>query len=475
MMKESNVESGSSGISYSRLGEGKGVPVKPRRRFLPKTQLVKMAIGAVVSAFAMSVQAYSGISGTCTYIFFVKSGNFGELDLSNLTEVSIYKIGADGQSLGAKLASARPNGTPTAGAGASVAINLIASTTGDETHAEFGEQLAVVVTSHNYYGDTETWRSYTALPKPTFQGVHEVAGLLGSETGTKDTLGDGLPTMYVNGIDDYSDYYWWANGYPTANSDEDGDGMTTLQEFYAGTDPTGGKIVYGPNWFDTLTLRDWSVSGRNATVKIDKSSKFSYSIRWTKSDPTITTLGQEVPTGTVIPFSTTEGGSQNQRFIYSDDYHDDHTTTQVWFTMPEVEDDYYIGIAVNGVLCAWKKIEAVTASGYEVWAAQNGISGAWDETDTNGVFNVFRYVFDTPTGDFASPLIGISDVGGGKASITTPEVKNTDGFTLSILASDDLAGTVDPVIYPATDAGLTIIDEPGKTNRFFRLKADTSE
>ena len=143
--------------------------------------------------------------------------------------------------------------------------------------------------------------------------------------------------------------------------------------------------------------------------------------------------------------------------------------------MPEVEDDYYIGIAVNGVLCAWKKIEAVTASGYEVWAAQNGISGAWDETDTNGVFNVFRYVFDTPTGDFASPLIGISDVGGGKASITTPEVKNTDGFTLSILASDDLAGTVDPVIYPATDAGLTIIDEPGKTNRFFRLKADTSE
>lgn len=449
---------------------------KSRRGFPSyRTVLIKMAVAAVVFASAIVAQAYSGIGGTCSYLFFVKDGDFGCLDLSSYTEVSIYKIGADGQSLGAKLASGRPNGTPTSGAGASVAVNLTAYTTGDSTHAEIGEQLAVVVTSGNMYGDSETWRSYTALPPPTFNGAYEVAGLLGYNTGTSGTHGEGLPRIYVDTIDDYSGYYWWTHGYPTAGSDDDGDGMTTLEEFYAGTDPTGGKIENGPNWFDTLTLRDWSVSGRNATVKIDKSSMFSYSIRWTKSDPTITTLGQEVPTGKAIPFSTTENGSQNQRFIYSDDYNDDHTTTQVWFTMPEVEGDYYIGIAVDGVLCAWKKIEAAPASGYEAWAAQNGIAGAWNETDAGGVFNVFRYVFDTPRGDFDSPLIGISDVGGGKASITTPEVKNTDGFTLSILASDDIAGTVDPATYPASDEGLTIIDEPGKTTRFFRLKVDASE
>ncbi len=76
-------------------------------------------------------------------------------------------------------------------------------------------------------------------------------------------------------------------------------------------------------------------------------------------DAKITTLGQEVPTGELIRFATTENGAQDQYAIYSTE---DHTTQQVWFTLPDVQGDYYVGIAVDGVLCAYTQISAAAPS-----------------------------------------------------------------------------------------------------------------
>lgn len=50
-------------------------------------------------------------------------------------------------------------------------------------------------------------------------------------------------------------------------------------------------------------------------------------------------------------------------------------------------------------------ISATFATAYEIWAAANGISGAWDETDALGVHNVFRYAFGKPTGAFEDPVM----------------------------------------------------------------------
>ena len=48
-------------------------------------------------------------------------------------------------------------------------------------------------------------------------------------------------------------------------------------------------------------------------------------------------------------------------------------------------------------------------SGYEAWAEENSIAGAWDEADDSGIHNVFRYVFNVRSGAFTNPpLIDIA-------------------------------------------------------------------
>ncbi len=115
---------------------------------------------------------------------------------------------------------------------------------------------------------------------------------------------------------------------------------------------------------------------------------------------------------------------------------------------------------------------SVVAAGYPAWAGNNGVSGAWDEVDANGVANVFRYAFDKPTGAFTDPvLLDIAFNEQGKAVILTPPLVNTDGFTFTIEATDNVDGTGNAASYPLDASGETLIDETGKTTRFFRLKA----
>ncbi|MBO7653974.1 MAG: hypothetical protein J6U40_03545, partial [Kiritimatiellae bacterium] len=58
-----------------------------------------------------------------------------------------------------------------------------------------------------------------------------------------------------------------------------------------------------------------------------------------------------------------------------------------------------------------------------------------------------------------------------RAVITTPPLVNTEGFTFSILATDTPDGTGASATYSLNASGKTVIDETGKTKRFFSLKA----
>ena len=118
--------------------------------------------------------------------------------------------------------------------------------------------------------------------------------------------------------------------------------------------------------------------------------------------------------------------------------------------------------------------EPAASGSYAAWATANGVSGAWDAVDANGIANVFRYAFNKPTGAFSEPvLLDITFNEQGKAVILTPPLVNSAGFTFTIGASDNVDGTGNAASYPLNASGETVIDETGKTTRFFRLRAVT--
>ena len=139
------------------------------------------------------------------------------------------------------------------------------------------------------------------------------------------------------------------------------------------------------------------------------------------------------------------------------------------------EEDMCVGVRVSQLLSddhgkPTRPIEGgISASTYEAWAEANRITGAWNDKDAYGIYNVFRYAFDKPTGDFA--LIGIEFNDAGKAVVVTPPLVNSDGFALSVVASDALDGTGNATTYLLEEDGTTVIDETVSGSRFFRLKA----
>lgn len=118
-------------------------------------------------------------------------------------------------------------------------------------------------------------------------------------------------------------------------------------------------------------------------------------------------------------------------------------------------------------------VEEIKLSGYEDWAAEKGLSGAWDARDANGVANAFRYVFDVTDPDVQeSDFLGIAMGEDGRVVIMTPEVVNKGVFNLSVVASDSPDGTGNVVEYPLSSDGETAIDEVDATSRFFRIRVD---
>ena len=107
---------------------------------------------------------------------------------------------------------------------------------------------------------------------------------------------------------------------------------------------------------------------------------------------------------------------------------------------------------------------------YSSWAEANGLDGTWDAKDENGIYNVFRYMFGVPGGNFTeTPLLDIV-FKDGKPVIRTPPVVNTTGFILLVEAFDVIDGTGNIVNYVLNANGETLIDEVAKPSRFFRIK-----
>ena len=125
-------------------------------------------------------------------------------------------------------------------------------------------------------------------------------------------------------------------------------------------------------------------------------------------------------------------------------------------------DNEYAWISGPGLMHVW---------GYADWAAANGVSGAWDETDALGVHNVFRYAFDKPTGAFDDPPLLDLAIEGGNAVVKTPPVANTEGFTVSVVESSDVAGAAVTRRKPLDATGRTEFPMGDAASRFYRLSA----
>ena len=111
-----------------------------------------------------------------------------------------------------------------------------------------------------------------------------------------------------------------------------------------------------------------------------------------------------------------------------------------------------------------------SASAYASWAAANGVTGAWNEKDQHGIYNVFRYVFGEPTGTFEhTPLIDIS-FADGKVVIKTPPVVNAENVALRIVASDNPDGTGNTSAYPLDASGVMPLEEDMVVSRFFHVE-----
>lgn len=121
--------------------------------------------------------------------------------------------------------------------------------------------------------------------------------------------------------------------------------------------------------------------------------------------------------------------------------------------------------------------DADAAAAYNAWATENGVSGAWNGTDANGVPNAFRYVFDRADAAFAGVvIIGFEADGEGAVAIQTlPIVNGKEFFTFTIVASDNADGTGNVMEYPLSvddPEGITIIEEEYNPHRFFRVRID---
>lgn len=344
-----------------------------------KTPMTKFAAIAALSAFTIIAPFASafgvGLGATCRYYCHVKDGSFGWYGAfgrdwggpSSATTLYAYKIVRDAEGnptgLGANVTNARYPQTSLGTTGYNYILEVaVTSESSSDSYAVPGEQLALVVKN----GNTELWRSYTALPPCAWGSVSvdgfEASGMI--DANYYDNDGDGLCDDYVNAFDGY--FGVTLNG---ASEDYDGDGFTNGQEFMLGTDPSGG---YAADYFpvNKIMLKNWSVldeTTRKATVTIDGMYNHAYSIRYT------TDLAK---TGKIIAFSTTNGGSESTKYIYHDGDEDDSAfSQQVWFTLPDPSavGTYYVGIAVDGVLAAYTQVAAPAATTYTMtWLDSDG-------------------------------------------------------------------------------------------------------
>ena len=124
-----------------------------------------------------------------------------------------------------------------------------------------------------------------------------------------------------------------------------------------------------------------------------------------------------------------------------------------------------------GACRAWLRLKDEVA--YGLWAAQNGISGAWDAVDAEGVANVFRYLFGKPEGTDGLGILGIRWDDGGRPVVVTSPLANASGFDCALESAGTLSWT-DTSAIPLSPSGETPL-ETSAPILFFRLTATPAE
>ena len=456
-----------------------------------KTPMTKFTAIAALSAFTIiapfaSALGEPALGGTCRYYCHVKNGGWGWYDACNTdlgpgssdTVLYAYKIVRDGEGnptgLGANVTNARYPQTSLGSTGFNYILEVVTTTaSSSDTYAVIGEQLALVVKNGS---GKEIWHSYTALPPCAWGSVvvdgFEVSGIV--DANYSDSDGDGLNDEWAEAVNMYADAYG-VDMMDSADGDSDGDGVTNGQEFMYGTDPIGGILAeYFP--VNTITLKNWSVldeTTRKATVTIDGMEAHAYSIRYT------TDLAQ---TGKVIAFSTTNGGSENTKYIYHDAEADSGAfSQQVWFTLPDPSEvgTYYVGIAVDGVLAAYTQIAAPAATTYTItWLDSDGTELGTTEVaegemperanPTKTDDSVYTYTFTgwTPALEEAvsnttytatySKVVDLSTLTKDYTAVDGDVIENTTTYAVTIPANASV--TVNGVIIKGASG--TTVDDP---------------
>ncbi len=258
-----------------------------------------------------------------------------------------------------------------------------------------------------------------------------------------------------------TDYVW--------NGGEDGDWETiTNWKYNLALDydlPIATRI---PDTNDTVIIRadgmpesGWSAcigssGGACKEIKVDEGAKLTLSYSslgcdMTKTDPGVIIVTNAWTSGT--PTITVKAGGGTVTLPKTAAYARGTDTVVV----TETDDTVTLGFAGD------------ITDPYAAWAAEHDITGAWDEADESGVYNVFRYLFDKATGEFR--IIDISFDAEGNVVITTAEVVNPEGFTVSVVETSDIAGssvTDEKTIAASSNTATFTKSAPV---RFYRVKA----
>ena len=130
-----------------------------------------------------------------------------------------------------------------------------------------------------------------------------------------------------------------------------------------------------------------------------------------------------------------------------------------------------------GFTLSWNgELEEEVRSPYEIWADANGLSGPPAEL-TDGVANIFRYVFGQPVG--ALPLMAdVSFDENGHPVLALPPVAHLDGVVLSLLSTADPGDWSSPAVSERVLTGEPdekIVLDATAPARFHRLKAAVAE
>ena len=291
-----------------------------------------------------------------------------------------------------------------------------------------------------------------------------------------ETYGDNVRGTFVGDMP-YDSYAEWAGSY----------GFSRISSgIDVSADDLGGEIDLGGGVSGLLGLVDeqrgkglalvvertiWNVNVSEAVAQIAEINASNPDIVGTLRLPSVedlkrcfTACGGSAYTDEIYDRMPYRAGSLDEKFV-----------SNIWTSTECDEDNNWIYSYTEEGGIGWHFTKCNSASkGHAIAIAEFdlGRTDGWSRCDMgDGIANVFRYAFDKP-GDFGgTPLLDIAFGLDGKAVVKTPKVVSTAGFSYSVVASDDVAGTKNVAEYPLSAEGETKMDEALSGARFFRLKA----